>query len=103
MRTKSKLVFACLTIVVLRLKKKVDQLPVKSKKLKVRNRYFNYLVVSDENENTLIQKRTAKGIWQNLYEFPLIETAKEEEFDFVAEQIKTDYFSTTSPQCNGMQ
>jgi A/G-specific adenine glycosylase len=59
----------------------------------VRNRYFNYLVVSDENENTLIQKRTAKGIWQNLYEFPLIETAKEEEFDFVAEQIKTDYFS----------
>jgi A/G-specific adenine glycosylase len=74
-------------------KKKVDQLPVKSKKLKVRNRYFNYLVVSDENENTLIQKRTAKGIWQNLYEFPLIETAKEEEFDFVAEQIKTDYFS----------
>jgi hypothetical protein len=23
----------------------------------------------------------------------LIETAKEEEFDFVAEQIKTDYFS----------
>jgi A/G-specific adenine glycosylase len=63
-------------------KKKVDQLPVKSK-LKVRNRYFNYLVVSDENENTLIQKRTAKGIWQNLYEFPLIETAKEEEFDFV--------------------
>jgi A/G-specific adenine glycosylase len=38
------------------LQKKVDQLPVKSKKLKVRNRYFNYLVVSDENENT-IQKR----------------------------------------------
>jgi A/G-specific adenine glycosylase len=26
----------------------------------------------------------------------LIETAKEEEFDFVAEQIKTDYFSDNS-------
>jgi hypothetical protein len=26
----------------------------------------------------------------------LWETAKEEEFDFVAEQIKTDYFSTSS-------
>ena len=47
-------------------KKKVDQLPVKSKKLKVRNRFFNYLVVSDDNENTIIQKRTAKGIWHNL-------------------------------------
>jgi A/G-specific adenine glycosylase len=65
---------------------------VKSKKLKVRNRYFNYLVVSDENDNTLIQKRTAKGIWQNLYEFPLIETNKEEEFEYVAEQVQQDYF-----------
>jgi A/G-specific adenine glycosylase len=27
-------------------KKKVDQLPVKSKKLKVRNRYFNYFVLT---------------------------------------------------------
>ena len=74
-------------------KNKVSQLPVKSKKLKVRNRYFNYLVVADENEYTLIQKRTAKGIWQNLYEFPLIETAKEEGFDHVAEQIQMDYFA----------
>ncbi|MFE3869856.1 A/G-specific adenine glycosylase [Flavobacterium sp. ZS1P70] len=73
-------------------KKKVDQLPVKSKKLKVRNRYFNYLVVADEKENTIIQKRTAKGIWHNLYEFPLIETEKEENFDFISEQIQTDYF-----------
>jgi adenine-specific DNA glycosylase len=56
-------VFACLTIVVPRYKKKkVDQLPVKSKKLKVRNRYFNYLVVSDENENTLIQREPLKEL-----------------------------------------
>jgi A/G-specific adenine glycosylase len=73
-------------------KKKVDQLPVKSKKLKVRNRYFNYLVVSDDTENTIIQKRTAKGIWHNLYEFPLIETEKIEGFDFIAEQIQSDFF-----------
>ena len=73
-------------------KKKVDQLPVKSKKLKVRNRYFNYIVASDENENTIIQKRTSKGIWHNLYEFPLLETEKEEDFDFVSEQIQNEYF-----------
>ncbi|HEY4629161.1 MAG TPA: A/G-specific adenine glycosylase, partial [Flavobacterium sp.] len=47
-------------------KKKIDQLPIKSKKVKVRNRYFNYLVVADENDNTIIQKRTDKGIWHNL-------------------------------------
>ncbi|WP_367755528.1 A/G-specific adenine glycosylase [Flavobacterium sp. WC2430] len=73
-------------------KNKVDQLPVKSKKLKVRNRYFNYLVVSDEREDTLIQKRTSKGIWQNLYEFPVIETDKVEDFEYVAMQVKNDFF-----------
>ena len=73
-------------------KKKVDQLPVKSKKVKVRNRYFNYLVVADENDNTIIQKRTDKGIWHNLYEFPLIETEKEEDFNFITGQIQSDYF-----------
>ena len=73
-------------------KKKVDQLPVKSKKLKVRNRFFNYLVVSDDNENTIIQKRIAKGIWHNLYEFPLIETERVEDFDCISNLIQSDFF-----------
>lgn len=73
-------------------KMKVDQLPVKSKKLKVRNRFFNYVIVSDEKENTIIQKRTAKGIWHNLYEFPLIETEKEENFDCISVRIQNDFF-----------
>lgn len=73
-------------------KKKVDQLPVKSKKLKVRNRFFNYLVVSDDNENTIIQKRTAKGIWHNLYEFPLLETERPEDFDFITAAVQDQFF-----------
>ena len=73
-------------------KNKVDQLPVKSKKLKVRNRYFNYLILEDEKGNTLIQKRTDKGIWHNLYEFPLMETEKEEGFDCISEAILSDYY-----------
>lgn len=74
-------------------KKKVDQLPVKSKKLKVRNRFFNYLVVADENENTIIQKRTDKGIWYNLYEFPLIETEEVVDFDFISNILQNDFFA----------
>ncbi|MFV5694545.1 A/G-specific adenine glycosylase [Flavobacterium sp. LB3P122] len=74
-------------------KNKVDQLPVKSKKLKVRNRFFNYLVVNDQNENTIIQKRTDKGIWHNLYEFPLIETEKVEDFDFITQRIQKEFFT----------
>ncbi|PZX93958.1 A/G-specific adenine glycosylase [Flavobacterium aquariorum] len=73
-------------------KKKVDQLPVKSKKTKVRNRYFNYIVAVDDLENTIIQKRTAKGIWHNLYEFPLIETDKVEDFETMAQQINQQFF-----------
>jgi A/G-specific adenine glycosylase len=41
-------------------KKRIDQLPVKSKKIKVRNRYFNYVVVIDANNRTLIQKTNCK-------------------------------------------
>lgn len=73
-------------------KNKVDQLPVKSKKLKVRNRYFNYIVAEDDLQHTIIQKRTAKGIWHNLYEFPLIETDKVEDFDCISAHIQKDFF-----------
>ena len=77
-------------------KKKVDQLPVKLKKTKVRNRYFNYLVVSDDNDNTIIHKRTAKGIWHNLYEFPLIETDAPEDFDGVSKTIQDEFFKNNT-------
>lgn len=73
-------------------KKKVDLLPVKLKKTKVRNRYFNYIVAVDELENTFIQKRTDKGIWHNLYEFPLLETDKVEDFETVSQQISQHFF-----------
>jgi len=53
---------------------KINALPVKIKKNRVHNRYFNYLVLLDENKKTLLQQRKGKGIWQNLYEFPLLET-----------------------------
>lgn len=53
---------------------RVNELPVKLKKAKVTNRYFNYLVVTDAKGNSIVQKRTGKGIWHNLYEFPLLET-----------------------------
>ncbi len=73
-------------------KKKVDQLPIKSKKLKVKNRFFNYVVVSDANENTIIQKRTSKGIWHNLYEFPLIETPVSVDFEYISKNIQDSFF-----------
>ncbi len=55
---------------------KVSELPVKIKKIKVKKRYFNYLVVYTDDETTLFSERKGKGIWQGLYQFPLIETIK---------------------------
>ncbi len=57
-------------------KKLVASFPVKEKKTKVRNRYFNYLVFRHKG-SIAIQKRRAKDIWINLHDFPLIETTKE--------------------------
>lgn len=53
----------------------VSQLPIKTQKLKVKKRYFNYLHIQYEGKSYL-QQRTDNDIWQNLYEFPLIETKK---------------------------
>ncbi len=48
-------------------------LPVKSKRIKTVTRYFfYYIMVCDEF--FLLQKRTKKDIWKNLYQFPMIET-----------------------------
>ena len=55
-------------------KRKVNMLPVKSRKAKPTIRHLNYIIAVDPNYRTLIRKRTGKGIWQNLYEFPVIET-----------------------------
>ena len=47
--------------------------PFKEKKLKVKERHLNYLIITDQY-NLLINKREGKGIWQGLYDFPLIES-----------------------------
>ncbi|KZS39866.1 A/G-specific adenine glycosylase [Aquimarina aggregata] len=52
---------------------KVTVLPVKLKKLKIKKRYFNYIVLLINNSQTIIQQRVGNGIWKGLYEFPLIE------------------------------
>lgn len=52
---------------------RVYELPVKGKKLARRDRFFHYLVVTDGRGHYLIEQRTEKDVWQDLYQFPLIE------------------------------
>ncbi len=56
--------------------KKIKSLPVKEKKIKIRKRFFNYLVLVSSDEKTILNLREGKGIWQGLYEFPLVESEK---------------------------
>jgi len=51
---------------------KVTNLPVKSKTQEKKDRFFVYLV-ADFQGNTFVRKRKDKDIWQNLWEFPLLE------------------------------
>lgn len=62
-------------------KNKINILPVKIKSAKAKKKHFNFLVIIDSNNNTILEKREGKGIWQNLYQFPLIETTKNLDFD----------------------
>jgi len=51
----------------------VNQLPVKLKGKGSRDRYFNYFILKDSNR-LLMSKRGEGDVWQNLYEFPLLES-----------------------------
>jgi len=66
----------------------VDKLPIKSKKTKVTNRYFNYFFI-ELGGKTYLQKRIAKDVWQNLFEFPLVEA---DSLLTVEELMETDGF-----------
>lgn len=52
---------------------RMDELPVKQGKNRLRQRYFNYLFIL-RNSGSFLSKRGGKDIWNSLYEFPLIET-----------------------------
>jgi len=51
---------------------KVSELPVKEKSITKKTRWFYYLVVEFEGKQ-YVKQRGAKDIWENLYEFILIE------------------------------
>ena len=51
----------------------VNQLPVKDKLLLRKNRWFTYFIF-EVDQQILVHKRSQKDIWENLYEFYLLES-----------------------------
>ena len=71
--------------------RKVSELPVKSKKVKVTKRFLNYILVKDASENYEMNKRTENGIWKNLYEFPCVESEQEIGESEILDVLKDSY------------
>ena len=67
----------------------VSVLPKKNKKTKFRKRFFNYLLIETEQNKIVVNKRKGKGIWENLYEFPLVETSNQIDYNNL---ITNSYF-----------
>ncbi|MCK9613292.1 MAG: A/G-specific adenine glycosylase [Bacteroidales bacterium] len=58
---------------------KVDEIPLKKRKSKVKRRYFYYIVPFNNKNNityTFLMQRGQNDIWKLLFQFPLIETTK---------------------------
>lgn len=66
----------------------VSDFPVKIKSAKAKKKHFNFLVFVSDDGKTILEKREGKGIWQNLYQFPLIETKVEANFNMILELVK---------------
>ncbi len=53
----------------------ISVLPFKQNKVRVRPRYFYYLIIQ-KDDKLLVNQRTEKDIWQGLWDLPLIEYEK---------------------------
>lgn len=65
--------YACLAFE----KKLTGKIPLKLKKTIVKKRFLNYIIINTVRNNrkfVFIRKRSGKGIWKNLYDFPCIES-----------------------------
>lgn len=72
-------------------KDEIKSLPQKIKASKPVKRHLNYIVYVSNNNETILEKRKGKGIWQNLYQFPLIESEKELSYKELKNKLSNDY------------
>jgi A/G-specific adenine glycosylase len=72
---------------------KQQLLPIKGKKISIKHRWLNYIVIRYKDE-VLIRQRTGKDIWQQLFEFVLIETSRSCSKKQILKQFEKQYFLT---------
>ncbi len=73
---------------------RVADLPVKEKQVKQRNRWFLFYIL-ERNGKFAVQKRTAKDVWINLYEFPNAEYQTEKRWKMAVKIDVTGWLNET--------
>ena len=63
----------------------ISELPIKGKKTTIKKRWFNYLIV-DYKGKLGIEQRNQNEIWENLFQFSLIETKSEKPDEYILTQ-----------------
>jgi len=84
---------------------KINELPVKLNKLKIRERYFYFVVIINNQHELLIKRRDNSDIWAGLYDLPSIEFTENTELpellnhpEFNKWFKKTTSINAVSPQ-----
>ena len=69
---------------------KQNELPVKQKKIQVKERWFNYIVLQ-HNGTYAVNQRNENDIWQSLFEFPLVETDSKKPVTVILKTFQSNY------------
>jgi len=78
-------------------KNQIKNLPLKTNKIKIKKRHFNFIVIINNNHSTYIEQRINNDIWKNLYQFPLYESQNEiEVHDIINSPIFESLIKTKS-------
>ncbi len=80
---------------------RVNLLPIKEKSITKKKRWFSYFIFEHDGK-VLVRKRTMKDIWQNLYEYFIVETEADPRWnedsvnDFMTTQLASSGYNIVS-------
>ena len=68
----------------------IDEIPFKSKKIKKKDRFIHYFIVTDDKDRVVLNFRDQKDIWKSLFDFPCIENQSKKvlEADVIIDHLR---------------
>ncbi|MFG3614212.1 A/G-specific adenine glycosylase [Rummeliibacillus stabekisii] len=70
-----------------------EELPIKTKKTKKKDLFYDVFVVQNEKKQFLLEKRPGKGLLANMWQFPMVEKSTTPSEGFLADSYNVDLVS----------